>query len=181
MSQDAVEDVSSPVLQELEAVEAQNSGDDEAHLFSSNQLGICFSYPQGYIQNPNVETVSISAPFLPGAGDTSGYFWLEISDPYDRSALRIADEDMTLAISVGIPRENIGWWSITLGGEEAVVLDGMPGQNFQRRVYVVHDENLYVLGFWPARSENKEIGEQMEALYTAVTRSWSWSPCSGGE
>jgi hypothetical protein len=170
-----------PTLQVLESTPIQTSVNDTAELFSSDRLGLCFSYPQGYTQTSSNDTVAIDAPYLPGAGDTAGRFWLEISDSYNRTALRIADEDMTIAVSQGVPPENLGWWSITLGGEEAVVLDGMPGQNLQRRVYVVHEQTLYVLAFWPTRSENKAAGDQMEILYTAVTNSWAWSPCSGGE
>lgn len=181
-SQNAVEDASTPDLEALEDAEAQNSGDDEAQVFSSDQLGLCFSYPQGYAQNPFSETVAIYGPDYQGAGDPRVGFWLEISDSYDRTAERIADEDMDLAVNQqGVPRANLGWSGVTLGGEQAVVLDGMPGQDLQRRVYVVRDESLYVLAFMPTRSDDQATSDQMEALYAAVMESWSWSPCSEGE
>ncbi len=88
----------------------------------------------------------------------------------------IADQDMTLAAGV-----DVGRWTLTLGGEQAVVLDGMPGQDLQRRVYVVHQQTLYVLAFMPTRTENKLANDQMEALYAAVMNSWAWSPCSARE
>jgi hypothetical protein len=141
-------------------------------LFSSDRLGLCFSYPQGYTQIPNSDTVEIAAPDLPGI-DTKGLFWLEMSDSYNRTAEKIADQDMTYAAGL-----DVGRWTLTVGGEPAVVLDGMPGQDLQRRVYVVHDQTLYVLAFMPTRSENKAASDQMEALYTTVTSSWAWSPCS---
>jgi len=180
--QNAVDDVFTPAPQGLEDPETQNSGDDAAQLFSSDQLGLCFSYPLGYTQNLTGDTVAIAGPDIPGAGDTKGRFWLEISDSYDRSAERIADEDMDLAVTQqGVSRANLGWSGISLGGEQAVVLDGMPGQDLQRRVYVVRDQTLYVLAFMPARSDDQAASDQMEALYSAVTNSWSWSPCSEGE
>jgi len=145
---------------------------DTAELFSSDQLGLCFSYPQGYTQIPYNDAVEIAAPDLPGS-DVKGLFWLEISDSYNRTAEVIADQDMTFASGM-----DIGRWTVTIGGEQAVVLDGMPGQELQRRVYVVHRQTLYVLVFWPARSENKAASDQMEALYDAVMNSWAWSPCS---
>jgi hypothetical protein len=150
---------------------------DTVELLSSDsdRLGLCFSYPQGYTQLPYNDTVEIAAPDLPGT-DTKGLFWLEISDSYNRTAEKIADQDMTYATGV-----DVGRWTVTLGGEQAVVLDGMPGQDLQRRVYVVHQQTLYVLAFMPTRSENKAASDQMEALYTAVTSSWAWSPCSGKE
>jgi hypothetical protein len=163
--------------QALESSPSQTSVNDTAELASSDsdRLGLCFSYPQGYTQLPNNDAVEIVAPDLPGT-DTKGLFWIEISDSYDRTAEKIADEDMTYATGV-----DVGRWTVTLGGEQAVVLDGMPGQDLQRRVYVVHQQTLYVLAFMPTRSENKAAGDQMEALYTAVTNSWAWSPCSAKE
>ena len=172
-SQAGVADVSTPVSQAFDSTDSESSSNDAAEWFSSDELGLCFSYPQGYQQVPNTGTVEIVAPDHARPEDV-GLFWLEISDSYDRTAERIANEDMTLAAGV-----DVGRWTVTLDGEQAVVLDGMPGQNFQRRVYVVRDQTLYILAFMPTRSENKAADDQMEALYTAITRSWSWSPCSG--
>ncbi len=174
-SNTAVPEVFTPIPQVPENTPVQPSADVPAELFSSDKLGLCFSYPQGYTQIPNSDTVEITAPNLPGT-DTKGLFWLEISDAYDRTAELIADQDMTYAAGVNVDR-----WTLTLDGEQAVVLDGMPGQDLQRRVYVVHQKTLYVLAFMPTRSENQAADDQMEELYTAITNSWAWSPCSASE
>lgn len=178
----AVADVFTPIPQALESTPTPTGVNDTAELASSDsdRLGLCFSYPQGYEQIPN-DTVEIAAPDLPGSA-VKGLFWLEISDSYGRTAEKIADEDMTYAVTQqGVPPENLGRWTVTLDDEQAVVLDGMPGQELQRRVYVVHEQTLYVLAFMPTQSENKAENDQMEALYTAVTSSWAWSPCSARE
>jgi hypothetical protein len=175
--QTAVADVFTPTPQVLESTPAQTRVNGTVELFSSDsdRLGLCFSYPQGYTQLPYNDAVEIAAPDLPGS-DVKGLFWLEISDSYNRTAEEIADQDMTYSTGV-----DVGRWTVTLGGKQAVVLDGMPGQELQRRVYIVHQQTLYVLAFWPARSENRAASDQMEALYTAVTDSWAWSPCSARE
>ena len=161
-----------PTPQVLESTHIQTSVNDTVELFSSDQLGLCFSYPQGYRHLHGTDSVEIVAPDITGS-DVKGLFWLEISDSYNRTAEKIADQEMTYAAGL-----NVGRWTVTLDGEQAVVLDGMPGQDFQRRVYVVHQQTLYILAFMPTRSENKAAGDQMEALYAAVTNSWAWSPCS---
>ena len=171
-SNTAVADVFTPTPQVLESTPVPTSVKDTAQWFSSDQLGLCFSYPEGYTQLPYEDTVEIIGPKLP-APDLRGLFWLEKSDAYDRTAEVIADQDMTAA---GL--SSVGRSFVTLDGEEAVVLDGMPGQDFQRRVYVVHDQTLYVLAFMPTRSENQAASDQLEALYAAVMNSWAWSPCS---
>jgi len=162
-----------PTSQGLESTPDQTSVNDTMELFSSDQLGLCFSYPQGYAQSPVKDAVSITALVFPGA-EGEGLFWLEISDSYNRTADVIADQDMALAP----PDLDVGRWTVTIGGEQAVVLDGMPGQELQRRVYIVRQQTFYMLGFWPVRSENKTANVQTEALYAAVTSSWAWSPCS---
>lgn len=170
-----VADVFTPTSQALESTPVQTNVNDKTEFFSSNRLGFCFSYPQGYTLVSDSETVEIAAPDLPGS-DVKGLFWLEISDSYHRTAEKIADEDMTTLAGL-----NIGRWPLTLDGEPSVVLDGVPGQDLQRRVYVVHHQTLYILAFTPTRTENKAAGNQMEALYTAITNSWAWSPCSASE
>ena len=164
-----------PTPQVLESTPVQTSVNDTAQSFSSEQLGICFSYPQGYTHLPDNDSVEIVAPDITGS-DVKGLFWLEISDSYNRTAEKIADQEMTFAAGLNVDR-----WTVMLDGEQAVVLDGMPGQDLQRRVYVVYQQTLYVLAFMPTRSENKAAGDQMEALYAAVTNSWSWSPCPASE
>jgi len=139
-----------------------------AMVVTNEPLDYCFSYPQGYTQIPYNDAVEIVAPDLPGS-DVRGLFWLEISDSYDRTAEEIADQEMTYAAGL-----NVGRWTVMLDGEQAVVLDGMPGQDFQRRVYVVHQQTLYVLAFMPTRSGNKAASDQMEALFATVTSSWVW-------
>ena len=171
-SQTAVTDLITPTPQVLENTPDQTNVDDTAELFSSDRLGLCFSYPQGYTQIPYNDSVEI-IPAEPTGSDLKGLFWLEISDSNNLSAEEIADQEITYAYSASVER-----WTITLDGEQAVVLDGMPGQDLQRRVYVVHQQTLYVLAFMPTRSEDKAAGEQLEALYAEITKSWSWSPCS---
>ena len=176
-SQTAVVDVFTPTPQVLESTPAPTSVNDTVELLSSDsdRLGLCFSYPQGYTQLPYNDSVQIVALDPPGS-DVKGLFWLEISDAYDRTVEKIADQDMTYAAGL-----EVGRWTVTLDSEQAVVLDGMPGQDLQRRVYVVRGQTLYVLAFMPTRSENQAASDQMEALYDAVTSSWAWSSCSERE
>ena len=171
----AVTAVFTPTPQVLESTPAQTSVNDTAELFSSDRLGLCFSYPRGYTHLPENDSVEIVALDITGS-DVKGLFWLEISDSYNRTAEKIADQEMTYAAGL-----NVGRWTVMLDGEQAVVLDGMPGQDLQRRVYVVHQQTLYVLAFMPTRSENKAVSDQMEALYSAVTSSWAWSLCSASK
>ncbi len=173
--------VTSPSVAPLQAPAIEPASEQSGHLsfatesFSSDRLGLCFSYPQGYQQIPSGDSIEIAAPDLPGS-DMKVLFWLEIGNAYGRGAETIAAQDMTLATGVDVGRS-----TIVVGGQPAVVLDGMPGQDLQRRVYVVRQPTLYVLAFMPTRSDDQAAREQMETLYAAVTGSWSWSPCPAAQ
>ncbi len=156
-------------------VSIQPTTAEPMQAFSSDQLDLCFSYPQGYTLLPESETVEIIGPALPDT-DLKAIFWLEINDADDRTAEVIADQELTAAGGIDVDRS-----TLTVGGEQAVMLDGMPGQDLQRRVNVVHQQSFYMLGFMPTRSGNSAAADQMEALYSAVTSSWAWSPCPAGE
>jgi hypothetical protein len=60
----------------------------------------------------------------------------------------------------------------TVAGEPAVVLDGVPGQDINRRVIFVHDGLLYELTFAPADPAQGDAYGQMEALYDLVVKSF---------
>jgi hypothetical protein len=137
-------DLLTPTSQILENTPTPTSTNAATVTFSSERLGLCFSYPQGYTPLPESDTVEI-----------------------------VADQDVALAGNVNVQR-----WTTIIGGEQAVVLEGMPGQDPQRRVYVVHQQTLYVLAFMPTLSQDKAVNDQLDELYTAVTTSWAWSSCA---
>jgi len=105
--------------------------------------------------------------------------WIDVSDAQGRTAEDVADEELGYLAGSNPPR-----YTVMLGGEEALVLDGMPGQNLVRRVYIVHGGKLIIPTFSPYDSDNAVANEQMEALYAAVTSSWVWissgAPCEPG-
>lgn len=164
-----------PVPQVLESTPGQTSAADTPEFYSNERFGFCFSYPQGYAQLPYNDAVEIVAPNI-GPGDEFGLFWLEISDSQNRTAEQVAIQEFSSVAGL-----TPGRWNVMLGGEQALVLDGMSGQDLVRRVYIVRQETLYILTFSPTRSANAAAGEQMETLYAAVTGSWAWAPCSAGE
>jgi len=105
--------------------------------------------------------------------------WIDVSDAHGRTAEDAADEELSYVAGLNPPR-----YTVMLGGEEAVVLDGMPGQNLVRRVYIVHAGRLIIPTFSPYGSDNAFANDQMEALYAAATSSWVWissgAPCTPG-
>jgi hypothetical protein len=93
-------------------------------------------------------------------------FSLEISDVPDRPLIEIAGE----AAPESIRRE-----SLTVGGEQAILLDHIPAQDWIRMVVIVHDDRLYKLTFvgWPLdQPENSQQG----VLYNTIIDSFEFLP-----
>jgi hypothetical protein len=141
-------------------------------------LDFCFSYPKGYTLVPYGESVEVVGP-QSGSVPEPGMMWIDVSDAQGRTAADMADEELSYVAGLNPPR-----YTVRLGGEEAVVLDGMPGQNLVRRVYIVHAGRLIIPTFSPYGSDNASANDQMEALYAAATSSWVWissgAPCTPG-
>ncbi len=61
--------------------------------------------------------------------------------------------------------------SLILGGEAAVMLDNLPGQDTNRRVVVVHDDRVYDLAIHGIGANYGAAGELAEALYDTIIAS----------
>jgi hypothetical protein len=62
----------------------------------------------------------------------------------------------------------------TIGGQEAVLLDGIPGQDFYRVLFVAHGDTLYKLQFAPY-DPNLDSIDQAEELYALATDSFHFT------
>jgi hypothetical protein len=134
---------------------------------TNEPLDYCFAFPDGFTQQTNDSQVEVVGPHS-GSGPEPGLVWIDATDAQGRSAQEVADEEVN-AFGGSPPRS-----TVMLGGEEALVLDGMPGQDALRKVYIVHDGLLYTLSFSPYRSDNATANAQMEMLFASVTSSWVW-------
>jgi hypothetical protein len=97
--------------------------------------------------------------------------YIEVQDAAGRSAEQVADE---LTTDFDPVLFNIQRSSTTIGGEQAVVLDNMPGQDINRQVVFVHSGRVYKLTFAPASADYGEIYARMESLYTVVINSFKF-------
>jgi hypothetical protein len=63
-------------------------------------------------------------------------------------------------------------------GEKAVIVNGLPGQDAMRKVFIVHGDRLYTLTFlpWPANTEVAGQLTPLEELYTTIMRTLHFLP-----
>ena len=138
-------------------------------------LDYCFVYPQGFTIQLNHPQVEVFWPVSGVGSAATGMVWIDVTDAQGRTAQQIADEEVKAF--GGSPLRS----TVKLGGEEALVLEGMPGQDLIRKVYIVHKGQLYTLNFMPYQSDNATANAQTEALFATVIPSWVWmssgAPC----
>ena len=116
----------------------------ETQLMINTEDGYCLLYPvEAVTRNPRFIVINPTN----NPGDMLGDFWSDIrtEDAAGRTASQVADASIA---SVG-PGFNINRFDMNISGERAVVVDGLPGQDSVRYVYINHNNRLYVLAFTP--------------------------------
>ena len=110
----------------------------------------------------------ISAP-----GDMPGDAWVyvQVQDAAGKTAAQFVDEQV-VALGEGF---NISTSEVTVDGEQAIVVDGLPGQDSNRQVFVVHNERLYDLVFMPW-FPNAAEPTPLEHLYATVMDTFHFLP-----
>lgn len=64
--------------------------------------------------------------------------------------------------------------TIDLGGEQAMVLDMLPGQDINRRVFAMHNDHVVDIMIARIGPDYGEVGQQAEALYSMITESFTF-------
>ena len=130
--------------------------------------GYCLLYPSGYsIENPNPEETVLVVGSLLDVSNPRAY--IKVTDAEGRTLEQVAD-----AVVADFPGFEIARTSATIGGQDAVVLDGVPGQDISRQIVIVRDGRMYRLTFVPASEDAGEIYTRMEQFYQMVLDSLSF-------
>jgi len=119
-------------------------------VFRSDEYGFCLAVPEGYAV---VETAPGSFSLVAG-GDlmnhTDPRVSIEVTEAGDRTLADVTDQMVQDYVPAGEANEP---QSATVGGAEGVLLDNLPGQDFNRRIAVVSDGRVYSLMLMPLRPE----------------------------
>src|SRR5215208_3025279 len=115
-------------------------------LFKNADDGYCLLYPAEDTSTPPY-LIIINPNGMPG--DVPGDAWVQISaeGASGRTVEQVADEQIAAA-GAGF---NITLDQIVMDGKQAVVVDGLPGPDSWRKVFIVANDHLYTLFFLPWR------------------------------
>jgi hypothetical protein len=165
----AQESAADPVSQEGDTMKECSPATTGTQLLSNAAHGYCLLYPTGYdLVQPNLDETVILVGSLLDVEHPKAF--INVQDAAGRTAAQAADE-----VEAGLPGFAIQRSSVTLGGEEAVVLDNVPGQDLNRQLVVVHDGRLYKFTFVPADPGLGDLYIRMEELYSTVINSFEFT------
>ncbi len=137
--------------------------------------GYCLLHPEQYsAENPGFIIINPAT----GYGDIPGDAWVHIQ--VEDAAGRTAEQAVEAQMPTDVQGFNITRQSTTIDGEIAFIVDGLPGQDSNRRVFIVHNGRLYTLAFapWQPTLLIGGMGQRtpLEYLYNIVIQSFRFLP-----
>lgn len=142
----------------------------ETALHLNERLGYCLLYPDSYVveARDGGDVVVIGSVM----NHTDPRFDIVVEEAGGRTADEAADAEVA-GLPLGLETKRS---ALSFGGEEAVVLDNVPGQEIGRLVFVVHGDRLYRLLFTHMSPDLGETYTRAENVYTVVANSFRFLP-----
>jgi len=146
------------------------------NLYTNAEDGYCLLYP--FQASAAISRFIVINPVAVPAVDMLGESWVFIQ--VEAASGRTAEQVAEAKISAAGQGFNITRQSFTVDGETAYQVDGLPGQDANRQVFIVHHERLYTLTFAPWFSTQLVGGmgqrTPLEYLYNIVIQSFRFLP-----
>jgi hypothetical protein len=144
--------------------------------YQNETLGFSLFMPKGYeVPEQNPESIMLLAPGEghPSESRAAAFIMVEPADgrTADQVASQLAEETRVL---MGESYSGMDTTVLEISGELAYALTGLPGQDINRRVFVVHNDQLYTLMFVPD-NPSAAAYSQMQDLYAMVTNTFNFT------
>jgi hypothetical protein len=139
-------------------------------LFINADDGYCLLYPAEDTPNPPY-LIIINPNGMPG--DVPGDAWVQISA--EAASGRTAEQVASEQIAAAGEGFNITRDDILIDGKKAIVVDGLPGPDSWRKVFLVANDHLYTFFFLPW-APNADGFSQLEKLYSTVIKTLHFLP-----
>src|SRR5688572_16939436 len=149
-----------PTSTEVKPVDECPAETAELKLLTNTKDGYCLLYPADNSTNlPHFIVINPST----APGDMPGEAWvfIQVESANRRTAAQVAEAAIA-PLGAGF---NITKSDILIDGAQAVVVDGLPGQDSNRMVFLVNNDRLYTLTFAPWYP-NANDPTPLENLYT---------------
>ncbi len=151
---------------DLPAVCATPAADQQ--LLVQESQGYCLLYPATHTVT---ETVPGSVEIV--VDSVMNHVDPRVSIAVEAANGRTVDEVAAQALAnYGLPAGMNNPQAVTVAGEPAIMIDNLPGQDLNRRLFVIHGDQLYSFFFAPIGEEGTAVRDQAEALYATVVDSF---------
>lgn len=141
-------------------------------LLTNETVGYCLIYPDQYVQEGGpTATLLNPAPGSQGQEPRRPFVSIDVGPADGKTSAEVAD-----ALQATLPEFPMARSTLTMGGAEAVVLDRVPGQDLSRQLFLTRGDDLITFTFVPSDATMGEEYEQMELLYSTITRSFQFLP-----
>lgn len=131
-------------------------------------IGVCFLYPDQYdVMQADDKGIHLYIRSL--LNTEAPLFSLSVEPASGRSLDEVTAQRL---INYSLPENHSQ--AFELGGEPAILLDNLPGQDTNRRVIAIYNGMVYDLMVARIGAEYGAVGEQAEALFTTITSSFQF-------
>jgi hypothetical protein len=157
-------------IQDIESICTHNS--DQTRLLINFVHGYCLQYPAEYdLAFGNGKQVMFFKNSILNTSEPN--FHIDVQPAGGMTIEQAADKILEVYAIPGIEHPRL---EITIGGEKAIMLDGLSGQDPNRQVVVIHEDTLYTLYFMQMDKSQPELVAQAEELYNTVIQSFNFRP-----
>jgi hypothetical protein len=146
----------------------------DTHSLKNDTSGYCLLYPAGYrAEQPNPDETVLFTGSLQNLEAERAY--IQVSNAGGRAASEIAG-GIAAEVKASLPNWGVRQSATRIGGETAIVLDNVPGQDISRQVVAVHNGRLYLLTFVPVDPAQGDSYLAMDMLYNTTLESFRFTP-----
>jgi len=161
---------SAPTSNEVKPVDECPAATADLKLLKNTEAGYCLLYPEDYSADP--QNFIVINP-ITGPGDMPGEAWMfiQVEAANGRTSAQVADAAIE-PLGTGF---NITKSELLIDEAQAVVVDGLPGQDSNRMIFLVSNDKLYTLTFAPWYP-NANDPTALENLYTTIIQTLHFLP-----
>lgn len=140
-------------------------------LLKNEEYDYCFLFPDGFVRSDPLPYEVCLVPEGQSMACHGANLIIEVHDARGRTANQIVVEK----IGEHPQPELFDHTSLTVDGEDAVLVDGLSAVTASRSVFIVHENRFYDLMFIPW-DESGDGFADLEHLYTTVIDSFTFMP-----
>ncbi|MCB0208953.1 MAG: hypothetical protein KDJ52_06475 [Anaerolineae bacterium] len=143
-------------------------------LYVDTEQRYCLQYPVYFpkpVEQNNIVNIS-GLPQSEGPDSVVASLFIQIDGQAEgRNVVQVVDEVVSQVNDLPITRQQS-----TLDGEEAVIVEGLPGRFGSRQLFAVHDDTIYHMTLMPVDDALPQVREEIETLWQTAFTSFTFLP-----